>query len=226
MKGFIIFMAGAAVGGLAAALVTSKILKKKYKKISDEKMKSMEEYVDFLWKKDEAGELAENLKYVAKDGENQVSTANDQVEKESSREKAVAKKAADYLDYTKFYTKVEKAEEEHPLDDNEEDEQRMKELHERINREANIKQKPRIIKASEYDDPDYEHHDKVTLYYYVEDETLTTEDNEIIDDPVAYVGDAITKYGFNTNDEQAIYVRNVSRGTDYEIAKVFGAYEE
>ena len=221
MKGVIIFLSGAAVGGLTATLITRYVLKKKYHDQSEEKIKAMKEYVEFLRSKDEAGELCENLAYTSKNGEEVVKPEETSEEKQPERFHADSK--VKYVDYTSYY---DKSEEEHPLDDDEEDEQKAMEKAEKANNEMNSKARPKVIKATDFDDPEYEHHDKVTLYYYTEDETLTTEDNEIIDDVPALLGDALTKYGFTTNDDQVIFVRNYQRGADYEIAKVFGAYIE
>lgn len=116
------------------------------------------------------------------------------------------------------------AEEEHPEDDEPADE----DMDDIVNAEDFEKEKkmgpgPKIIKASEYgEDPKL---DCKQLIYYTDDETLATEEDEIVDDVSGLIGDALTKYGFINNDgEDSIYVRNERRGTDYEIIKVHGSY--
>lgn len=116
------------------------------------------------------------------------------------------------------------AEEEHPEDD----EPVSEDMDDIVNAEDFEKEKkigpgPKIIKASEYgEDPKL---DCKQLIYYTDDETLATEEDEIVDDISGLIGDALTKYGFINNDgEDSIYVRNERRGTDYEIIKVHGSY--
>ena len=116
------------------------------------------------------------------------------------------------------------AEEEHPEDDEPADEDMDDILNaEDFEKEKKIGPGPKIIKASEYgEDPKL---DCKQLIYYTDDETLATEEDEIVDDISGLIGDALTKYGFiNNNEEDSIYVRNERRGTDYEIIKVHGSY--
>lgn len=71
------------------------------------------------------------------------------------------------------------------------------------------------------------------LLYYVENDILTVcdsdnpEDMDIlyVDEIEGHIGDFLTKFGFKTNDSQEVLcVRNHSRGCDYRIKKVFGAF--
>lgn len=97
--------------------------------------------------------------------------------------------------------------------------------------EENSKLAPKIIKASDYGtNPIYE---PQTLLYYTDNDVLTTETDEIIgegekdlDEIRSVIGDALTKFGFKDSDEDRIFVRNFKRNADYEIIKVFGAFEE
>lgn len=84
------------------------------------------------------------------------------------------------------------------------------------------RREPRLIKYEDFGELPY--YDKITLLYYMDDEVVTTEDDEIIPNPEELLGDALTKFGFNKNDERVIFVRNEKRNTDYEIDKVFAAY--
>ena len=86
------------------------------------------------------------------------------------------------------------------------------------------RREPRLIKYEDFGELPY--YDKITLLYYMDDEVVTTEDDEIIPNPEELLGDALTKFGFNKNDERVIFVRNEKRNTDYEIDKVFAAYSK
>ena len=251
IKGLGLFLFGAAVGGSTAALVTFKMTEKKWQKISDDRVKSMQEYVDELRAKDAAGELLSQLNYSS---DQEIGLSDDvpvQNEKKPEREAKVnGNNSGDHragaIDYTRFYQGVETPQgsayedfltsRTHPIDeemtdiDPETDAEDVLSRHNRriqemLERNQGDKAKPKIIRASEFDE--YEFHDKVTLYYHTEDGVLSTEDGEIVDDVEAYIGDALTKFGYADNDdEEVIYVRNINRGTDYEVAKVFGSYED
>lgn len=85
--------------------------------------------------------------------------------------------------------------------------------------------RPRIISADALGDLDATW-DVKTLYYYAYDETLATEDGELIDDIGLTVGDALEKYGFADDASQReIIVQNFDFSTVYEIEKVLGEYD-
>lgn len=266
LKTAIIFLFGAAAGATAAAFFTKRFVEKKFDRISGEN-KELKEYLDFLRQKDEMGNLAENLGYVEKEGE--------ELKEKEAQDQSKGKNKEKKVDYTAFYNKgalgpfgdmmvksleeMKKSdkefelskkiakeqdekmkkerdeynkklglEDEHPVDSDEDDDSDEPEydyeLEKAIRMLNNGKKKIDVISAGEFDS--YPYHDKVTLYYYTEDQILATEDEEELDDPEAYLGDALTKTGFDSNDSEALYVRNYSRGTDYEIGKVFGAFNE
>lgn len=133
--------------------------------------------------------------------------------------------AGNTADQNKDDNRFDPAAYEHPSDDMDEDELRQILISRRKTEEAAKRMPPKVISVEEYDDPEYDHYDKVTLYYYKDNGVLVDEDDTIIADPVIYIGDSIIKTGFDQNEEKALYVRNTSRGTDYEIGKVFGAFE-
>lgn len=93
---------------------------------------------------------------------------------------------------------------------------------ERLSKEA-AKGKPKLIKSEEFL-TSCPYHDKVTLYYYAVDGVLATEEEEEVEDYERLIGDALTKFGFDMNDETVIYVRNMALSTDYEIQKVFSSF--
>ena len=69
--------------------------------------------------------------------------------------------------------------------------------------------------------PDYE---EDTLLYYVPDDILTSEMDEIIEDPAQLVGDALTKFGFKTNNkEKDVWVRcpRPAIMTEFHVVKVY-----
>lgn len=84
--------------------------------------------------------------------------------------------------------------------------------------------KPRIISVEEAANlPEYI--DAMTWFYYATNDVMVDEDEEIIEDPERYIGDALTKYDFANNDEKRIFVMNYELDTCFEIMKILGSYE-
>ena len=78
------------------------------------------------------------------------------------------------------------------------------------------REEPYVISAREYTD-EFPHHDKVSLYYYVADDTLMDEDEDVIDDIDETVGWDV----FHILEMQSsAWVRNERLGIDYEICSV------
>lgn len=104
-----------------------------------------------------------------------------------------------------------------------EEDKKVKALHEAHQRTKN--RAPKIISSEAVSDlpPNI---DLVSLRYYQDNDVLITENEELVDDPGNLVGDCLTKYGFDENSEEIIYVMNYSQDTVYEIQKIFSSYEE
>ena len=83
--------------------------------------------------------------------------------------------------------------------------------------------RPKIIKRENYgEDPLLE---QAVLHYYPNEDILAfAKNNEEIFDENFHVGDCLTKYGFKTNQEKTIYVRNSYAGYDFEITKRFDKF--
>ena len=61
-----------------------------------------------------------------------------------------------------------------------------------------------------------------TLLYFVNSGTLTTEDEEEIDDPILLVGDCMND--IKNSESDSVFVRNQRLGYDYEVIKVYTDY--
>ena len=83
--------------------------------------------------------------------------------------------------------------------------------------------RPQVITYEQFAE-EKPHFDKVTLTYYMEDDTLANESEEVIPDPNSCVGtDAL---GDLDEKNTSIYVRNYGTSTDYEVVASIGAYSE
>ena len=196
MRDILIFAAGLGIG----AAGTFFLVKKHYEKVADEEIEAMREH--YIHKSEERVEeepveaptrpqkpsLEELRKrYVSEDEE---STEAYFEHPEDSDE--------DEEDYADGYSKEE-------LDsigvDQQEDYERRKKL------------APQLISVDEFGElPNF---DTAELLYYEEDDRLTDEDDNDIEDPIALLGTATDHI-----DEEDVFVRNFRLATDYHIHKV------
>ena len=89
------------------------------------------------------------------------------------------------------------------------------------NHETKRKDKPKLIRQEDYGNDGTLQ--QATLYYYTGDDVLIdTEDGSEVVDQYRYVGDCLDKFGFRTNDQESICVRNDSLGFDFQIEKIIG----
>lgn len=98
------------------------------------------------------------------------------------------------------------------------------ELSREVNEMARSKRPPKLIPFEAFDNEYRGVYEKETLYYYVYDDVLATEDEEEVTDVNSLVGDALDKFGFRDNNEEVIYVRNFVLMTDYEIIKAWAEF--
>ena len=84
---------------------------------------------------------------------------------------------------------------------------------------------PRIISAEKLGELN-ETYSEATLIFYIYDEVVTTDEDEVIEDYERLLGDCLTKYGFVDNDERVIYVQNFELNTVYEVQKIFASYND
>lgn len=114
-------------------------------------------------------------------------------------------------DYQSFYkTESDPAESEHPTEEGD--------------TKGSKKRAPRIIKADDFGEDGFA---QIYLDFYTEDKALViTDETEAkeVDEVRDWIGNALEKYGFESNDEEKIYVRNFNRKEDYEILKVWDRF--
>ena len=140
-------------------------------------------------------------------------------------------KKAEPVNYSGLYSgkdsgETDPAENEHPEEEDDEDlEALADEEAAMLNYKESLKsgRPPRIVSYEKTEELS-EAYDEETLFYYIGNEVLTTENGEVIDDPGLYVGDCLRKYGFDRNDETSIFVQNFNHRIVYEIQKVWSSY--
>ena len=236
IKEILLFSGGILVGAAAGIIGTKLILEKKIdKKYQDKADKEILEAMEKHFK--DGRSKTEPVKEPDKDSLSDTGVAS-VAEKAVQKEQEKKNQKINYTAYSEngvekpddMITKpkktivepedIEDEEDEVEKWDRQEEENYIKGLRdsERWSRER--LNRPKIIKRENYgEDPLLE---KAELYYYPEDDVLAFAKNkEEIFDENFNVGDCLTKYGFKTNQEKTIYVRNSYVGYDFEITKRF-----
>jgi hypothetical protein len=83
---------------------------------------------------------------------------------------------------------------------------------------------PYVISADEFLAQERDDHTYVTLTYYEGDGVLTDEQDEVIDEVMSTIGDNLGKWGEQSKDPNAVYIRNERLATDIELIRSKGAY--
>lgn len=91
--------------------------------------------------------------------------------------------------------------------------------------EKNKNRPPEIISADEAGElPSWV--DSSVLFIYTDDDTVTDEDRNVIEDPERFLGNCIEDSQFLYTEEEQIFVLNYELDTLYDIQKVWGSYGE
>lgn len=90
-----------------------------------------------------------------------------------------------------------------------------------VNAEEYDKTPPFVISRTDYAyGEEGEHHEKITLTYYVRDRVLLDDDDDPIDDVPGMVGwRNLTQFGGESEDPNVVFVRNRRLMTDFEVIK-------
>lgn len=235
------FVGGLGIGGGAGYLIANKLLKKKAEdriqvtidRLEEQYAESNKAYDrETLVNPVDLENYAQNEKEESSDEEDDV----DLVQTKDLREirERLKRNWDGTTNYAAMYQAKEgdgedPAESEHPeedepgSEDQNEEEKSVEEAHE-LHQRTKYKE-PTLISVEDLGDLPA-HVDQKTLYYYQEDGVMTTEEDELVDDPCIFVGHCMEKYGFEDNDEDQIFVMNYGQDTVYEVQKIFGAYSE
>ncbi len=225
-RNVLIFACGGFLGGLIGYLTTKSAYEKANEHDIEEYKTYFQEKIDKLeadLKEARTNETMAKLEIKPKEPVKAV-----EKDKKSEFDDEETGKTRDYHSYFGNIEDEEVGPEEDDADDLEEDgdDQSIEEDF-RAGERASLSMKGqniKLIRADEFGD-DCRFEPKM-LFYYVGDDVLATEEDEEITDISRTVGNALDKFGFRTNSELVIYVRNPNFGTDYEIRKVDGFFSE
>lgn len=227
-------LGGIVIGAAGGVLATKNYYQKKYEEEADRQIKDMEEYY---------GRTDSYVRGISEEGE-EVNPVEDFDEDEDDYGPLTPEEAADIkerlrrnnretVNYAKMYQNKPLSERLEPLKEAvdeafaavEEEEQET--LEDRVNEEheKNKGRKPRIISVEKLGEID-PHYEEETLFFYMYDETITTDEDEEVEEPERLLGECLDQYGFRSNDETVIFVQNFALSKIYEVQKVMASFHE
>lgn len=208
MKQLIYLAIGAAVGFASGYFVGKKLEERR----SEKELNDLSAYYDA------------SKRYIRYNSEETDQNAEEKEDrpKPESRKEAVRKiresKAEKVINYTAYYG------DDSNSDDSYEDTPEMA-----ANRfhDENKNRPPELISMDEYNSGSFPpHFDSQILFYYAFDETVTDEDECMIDEPGHLIGRVMEESGFIEDDTMQIYVVNYQTDCIYEVNKILASYCE
>lgn len=83
-----------------------------------------------------------------------------------------------------------------------------------------------IFTVTEEEMETYDNFEGIDLTYYAEDDILCDDQEQVIEDPEAIIGDALTKFGVKSGYPDTVYVINKRVRAIFEVLMVEGSYQE
>lgn len=83
-----------------------------------------------------------------------------------------------------------------------------------------------IFTVTEEEIESYDNFENIDLTYYAEDDILCDDQEQVIEDPEAIIGDALTKFGVESDYPDTVYVINERVRAIFEVLMVEGSYQE
>lgn len=83
-----------------------------------------------------------------------------------------------------------------------------------------------IFTVTEEEMETYDNFEDIDLTYYAEDDILCDDQEQVIEDPEAIIGDALTKFGVKSGYPDTVYVINKRVRAIFEVLMVGGSYQE
>lgn len=213
-KNLFIGLFGIAAGIAAGVLGTKKYFEKK----ADAEIEEMRQYYEEE-KKQLCADFNNALGYAAEEGEevNPKNPSDQNREEIEAAKKKLAENNARTVNYAEMY-KSKNEEEPDPYEGS-----KSEEMNEEYDKNKN--RPPRIISYEEAGNL-ASHIRADTLFYYTENDVVTDEDGNVIEDYPRLLGDCLDKYDFSTSDETLIFVMNYELGVCYEVQKIMDEYIE
>jgi hypothetical protein len=226
LKSILIFTAGVGVGALVAYIILNRRANTEYLGTYEETFE--DDLPQIQDDTDEDNTPGECIIRGIKEGVEETAA----VRSEDNKVRALPKDRYKKLvrRYDTLYNKnddVDPAELERPEEDDAEEEQReFQKISQDYYNHNRDNVKPYVITTEEFAE-DMNHFDKLTIYYYEDDQTLADENEEMIEDVASVVGDeALNEFGRGSDDPEIVYVRNEKMEIDYEVIRLSKSYKD
>lgn len=209
VRGCLIFGCGALVG----ALVTNKMLSKKYTTLYEQEVDELREY--YKNKNKQVGREVTD--------EDRVVAASKVISKPIFERAGETMRKTSYISEDAVFTPDQSPEDDEPEED--EEEYMEYESTSKEYAEYDRNKKPYVIPLDAFTD-EMIGYDKITLGYYEEDDVLVDDNEDMIDDIEYVIGYAsLDRFGDGSEDEDIVYVRNERVGSDYEVVRYHKSYQ-
>jgi hypothetical protein len=227
LKSILIFTAGVGVGALVAYIILNRRAQTEYLGTYEETFDDVNDDPGSDFDENQTPDYKE-IHEVHKDSMAETAA----VRSEDNKVRALPRERYKKLvrRYDTLYNKnddVDPAELERPEeDDAEEEEREFQKISQDYYNHNRDNVKPYVITTEEFAE-DMNHFDKLTIYYYEDDQTLADENEEMIEDVASVVGDeALNEFGRGSDDPEIVYVRNEKMEIDYEVIRLSKSYKE
>jgi hypothetical protein len=219
-------VAGAAVGYTLAVKKLETVLEEKYRKLADEEVEKTRQFYRAMQKPETPQEAAREAGLLDEDNEEDMAEYNTFVqeyvapktvadaEKEMEEEAKPMEEVEEHNIFTARFPQVD----EDPDAWNYDEQLAL--------RAELVPGTPYIISEDEYYQNEHEY-EQVALTYFAEDDVLCDEKDIPIDEIENTVGgDHLTKFGFGSNNDHMVFVRNDRTEIEFEITKSDGSYKK
>lgn len=222
MKSLLIFSLGTAFGAVAGVFLTRGYFDKKYREMEEKHIKEMEEY----YGKTDSYARSYGGEGSGMDGDDSSGGAErETIEEEggaapSKEARLLARgEKREPVSYHKMFQEDDAEESEEMTPEEEEDEWH----------EKHRNQPPEIISVEAAGEvPSFFEHE--VLYFYTEDESVTDDCDNYIEEPKRILGDCLecqdNGYDFIDSEDMLLFVCNFELNTVYEIQKVHGSFSD
>ena len=219
-KSVLLYPVVLAIGAIAGSLITKRQLEQKYARLAEEEISSVRDYYvqrDAESVKRKAG-YSEKL---AKVTEQELKNPHGVITRSSLQNNPYEQAKRNYTSMHVSHNEEPEGEPDEEEDDELRDPSGMTEQDHMDLRKVDRTQ-PYVINDVEYSE-EFDHHDKVSLYFYRLDGSLMEENEELIPNPAEIIGEEALELLQTT---QNVWVRNEPLGIDYEIIGLNTSYTE
>lgn len=171
----------------------------------------------FYLKQKYAEKLSEQIQEVRKHYQEKQKRSKPKEEKDekfTNRFEEAEERGKDRIAYESIAKRYQGSDEERPVDPAEQESPPEDEPEEEI------------FTVTEEEIENYDNFENIDLTYYAEDDILCDDQEQVIEDPDAIVGDALTKFGVKSGYPDTVYVINKRVRAIFEVLMVEGSYQE